>query len=62
MNRRIHRLVTNIWTKEKMPNEWSLALICLIYKKVEKSEWNNCRGISLLNILYKKVVAVTITA
>jgi hypothetical protein len=62
MNRRIHRLVTNMWTKEKMPNECSLALKCLIYKKVEKSEWNNYRGISLLNIVYKKIAAVMITA
>jgi hypothetical protein len=51
-----------MWTKEKMSNEWSLAFICLIYKKVEKSEWNNYRGISLLNIVYKKIAAVMITA
>jgi hypothetical protein len=24
-NSRIYRLVTNIWTKEKMPNEWNLV-------------------------------------
>jgi hypothetical protein len=23
MNSRIYRLVTNIWTKEKVPNEWN---------------------------------------
>jgi hypothetical protein len=57
-NRRIHYLVTNIWTKEEMSNEWSLALICPIYKKEEKSECNNCRGISLLNIVYKVIAAV----
>jgi hypothetical protein len=58
MNSRIYRLVTNIWTKEKMPNEWNLALICPIYKKGEKSECNNYRGISLLNIVYKIIAAV----
>jgi sorting nexin-29 len=57
MNSRIYRLVTNIWTKEKMPNEWNLALICPIYKG-EKSECNNYRGISLLNIVYKIIAAV----
>jgi sorting nexin-29 len=58
MNSRIYRLVTNIWTKEKMPKEWNLALICPIYKTVEKSECNNYRGISLLNIAYKIIAAV----
>jgi hypothetical protein len=45
MNSRIYRLVTNVWIKEKMPNEWNLALICPIYKKGEKSECSNYRGI-----------------
>jgi sorting nexin-29 len=58
MNSRIYRLVANIWTKEKMPNEWNLALICLIYKKGEESDCNNYRGISLLNIVYKIIAAV----
>jgi hypothetical protein len=58
MNSRIYRLVTNIWTTEKMPNEWNLALICPIYKKGEKSECNIYRGISLLNIVYKIIAAV----
>jgi sorting nexin-29 len=58
MNSRIYRLVTNIWTKEKMPNEWNLTFICPIYKKGEKSECNNYRGISLLNTVYKIIAAV----
>jgi hypothetical protein len=57
-SRLVYRLVTNVWTKEKMPNEWNLALICPIYKKGEKSECSNYRGISLLNIVYKIIAAV----
>jgi hypothetical protein len=41
MNSRIYGLVRNIWTKEKLLNEWNLALICPTYKKWEKSECSN---------------------
>lgn len=53
MHRRLNRLVMNIWNQERMPNEWSLALICPIYKKGEKSECCNYRRISLFTIVYK---------
>jgi hypothetical protein len=53
MHRRLNGLVMNIWNQERMPNEWSLALICPIYKKGEKSECCNYRRISLFTIVHK---------
>jgi hypothetical protein len=53
MTQRIQEIILNIWRSEKMPNEWIKSIICSIYKKGEKSERSNYRGISLLNTTYK---------
>jgi hypothetical protein len=36
-----------------MPKEWSVAVICPIHKKNEKSICSNYRRISLLSVIYK---------
>jgi hypothetical protein len=53
MAQRIQDLILNIWRSERMPNEWNKSIICPMYKKGEKSECSNYRGISLLNTAYK---------
>jgi len=53
MTQRIQELILNIWRSEKMLNEWNKSVICPIYKKGEKSECSNYRGITLLNTTYK---------
>ena len=58
MTQRIQELILNIWRTEKMPNEWNKSIICPIYKKGEKSECSNYRGISLLNTVYKILATV----
>jgi len=36
-----------------LPEEWKQSIIVPIYKKGDKTDCNNCRGISLLPTIYK---------
>ena len=49
----IHKLVISIWNKEELPEEWKELIIVPIYKKGDKTDCNNYRGISLLPTTYK---------
>jgi hypothetical protein len=37
----------------KIPDDWTRGVICLIFKKGNRRDFNNYRGISLLNVAYK---------
>jgi hypothetical protein len=39
----------SIWNKEELPQQWKEYTIVLIYKKGDKTDCNNYRGISLLS-------------
>ena len=58
MTQRIQDLILSIRRSERMPNEWDKSIICPIYKKGEKSECSNYRGISLLSTAYKILATV----
>jgi len=49
----IHKLITSIWKKEKLPEEWKESIIVPIHKKRDKTDCNNYRGIPILPTTYK---------
>jgi hypothetical protein len=49
----IHRLIYCTWNKEELPQQWKESTIVPIYKKGDKTDCNNYRGISLLSTAYK---------
>ena len=49
----IHKLITSIWKKDKLPEEWKESIVVPIHKKGDKTDWNNYRGVSLLPTTYK---------
>ena len=48
----IHKLITSIWKRETLPEEWKESIIVPIHKK-DKTDCNNYRGISLLPTTYR---------
>jgi len=40
--------IISIWNKEKLPEEWKESVTVHIYKKGDKTDCSNSRGISLL--------------
>lgn len=53
MTLRLWKLINRIWTTEKLPEDWKIALLCPVHKKGDKQECNNYRGIALLSVTYK---------
>jgi hypothetical protein len=49
----IHKLITSIWNKEEMPDQWKESIIVPVHKIGDKTDCNNYRGISLLSTSYK---------
>jgi len=48
----IHNLIISIWNKE-LPEEWKESIIVPIFKKGDKTDCSNYRGMSLMPTTYK---------
>lgn len=46
-------IVTKVQEVEEIPSEWKKGIICPLYKKGDKINCRNYRGITLLNTVYK---------
>jgi len=44
----IHKLTNSVWNKEELPEQWKESIVVPIYKKGDKTDCSNYRGISLL--------------
>jgi len=49
----IHKLIISIWNKEELLEGWKKSIIVPIYKKGDKTDCSNYRGILLLPTTYK---------
>ena len=45
----IHKPINSIWNKENLPEKWKGLIIAPMYKKGDKTDCSNSRGISLLS-------------
>jgi hypothetical protein len=43
----IHKLINSIWNKEKLPEQWKESIVVPVYKKGDKTDCSNYRGVSL---------------
>ena len=46
---RFHAILVEVWTEGEVPQQWKDATIKVLYKKSDRSNCNNYRGISLLS-------------
>ena len=46
-------ILEKVWKQERLPKDWNEAILVPIYKKGNKMECSNYRGIALLNVAYK---------
>jgi len=53
----IHKLIISIWNKEELPDKWKESIIVPIYKKGDKADCSNYRGISLLETTYSSLLS-----
>jgi len=61
LHSKIHILINSIWNKEKQPQQWKESIIVPIYKKGDKINCSNYRGIPPLPIRYKILSSILVS-
>jgi hypothetical protein len=49
----LHAVIQHAWTSKTLPRSWTEGVLCPVYKKDDKLDCKNYRGICLLNVTYK---------
>jgi hypothetical protein len=49
----LHAMIQQAWTGETLPRSWTEGVLCPVYKKGDKLDCKNYRGICLLNVTCK---------
>jgi hypothetical protein len=49
----LHAVIQQAWNGETLPRSWAEGVFCSVYKKGDKLDCKNYRGICLLNVTYK---------
>jgi hypothetical protein len=49
----LHEAIQQAWTSETLPRSWTEVVFCPVYKKGDKLDCKNNRGICLLNVINK---------
>jgi hypothetical protein len=49
----LHAVIQQAWTSNTLPRSWTEGVLCSVYKKGDKLDCKNYRGICLLNVTYK---------
>ena len=53
LEKAIHELIAKIWETELIPDDWNEGIICPIFKKGDKFQCSNYKGITLISTVYK---------
>jgi hypothetical protein len=51
----LHEVIQQAWTSEKLPRSWTEGVLFAMYKKGDKLDCKNYRGICLLNKVFAKI-------
>ena len=57
----IHTHTYSVWNKEEFPEAWKESMIVPTNNKGDKTDYTNCRGISLLSTTYKILSSILLS-
>ena len=55
------KLINFTWNKDKLPEQWKESITVPVYKKGDKRDFSNYRGILLLSTAYKVLLKILLS-